>query len=146
MNEQQPLNEEKLSAYLDGELTQQETQRIEVLLRRDAEWRARLEDLRRLREQVRRLAYPQPTEDEWRKLMGNLTFRTTRGLGWLLWIGAAVVLAGYALWEFATDPAVVALERVGVLTMLLGIVLVFLTVLWERLATRRHDKYKDIEQ
>lgn len=68
------------------------------------------------------------------------------GLGWLLWIGAAIVLIGYGLYEFADDPSVALLERIGVFVMLAGVVLVFLTVLIERIAARKHDKYKDVEK
>ncbi|MGD8450191.1 MAG: hypothetical protein PVJ57_00095 [Phycisphaerae bacterium] len=140
------LNEEKLSAYLDGELTQQESQKVEVLLRRRPEWQEKLADLRRLREQVRGLAYPQPREDEWRSVMAGATFKATRGLSWLLIVGAAAVLVGFGLYEFSRDPSVALLERVGVLTMLGGGALLLVTVLWERLAARRQDKYKDIER
>lgn len=140
------LNEEKLSAYLDGELTQQESQQIEVLLRRRPEWQQKLADLRRLREQVHGLEYPQPGDAEWRSVMARVTFKATRGLGWLLGIGAAAVLIGYGLYEFTRDASVALLERAGVLTMLAGGALLLLTVLWERLAARRQDKYKDIEK
>ena len=58
------ISEDRLSAYLDGELTQQESQKIEVLLRRSPEWRVNFEDMRRLRDQVRELDFPQPTEAE----------------------------------------------------------------------------------
>ena len=138
--------EEKLSAYLDGELTQQESQKVEVLLRRSAESREKFEQMRRLREQIKELDFPQPTESEWRNVMSGVTFNATRGLGWLLWIGAAVVLIGYGLYEFADDPSVALLERIGVFVMLAGVVLVFLTVLIERIAARKHDKYKDVEK
>jgi len=56
------------------------------------------------------------------------------------------VLVGFGIYEFATDEAVKALERVTVLALLLGVVLVFLTVLAERLKSYGHDKYKDVEK
>lgn len=78
--------------------------------------------------------------------MTKMGIQGPRALGWLLWIGGAVVLAGYALFEFATDPGIDAVQRVAVLAALLGMVLVFLTVFGERLAGLKHDKYKDIEK
>ena len=138
--------DEQLSAYLDGELTQQENQKVDVMLRRSPELRGKFEDLRRLREQIKQLDYPQPTEAEWRNVMSRTTFKATRGLGWLLWIGAAIVLIGFGLYQFANDPSVALLERIGVFAMLAGTVLVFLTVLWERVTAYKHDKYKDVEK
>ncbi|MFH1748346.1 MAG: hypothetical protein ABIG44_15040 [Planctomycetota bacterium] len=139
-------HEEQLSAYLDGELSQQQSQRVEIELRRSPELRARLEELRKLRERIRQLNYTEPSEEEWRKVMAGTTFKATRGLGWLLWIGAAVVLVGYGLYEFAGDPGVRLFERIGIFTMLAGVLLVFVTVLYERIVAHRHDKYKDIEK
>ena len=78
--------------------------------------------------------------------MAGFTFKATRGLGWLLWIGGAGVLLVYGIYAFATDPAVKALERICVLALLLGAFLVFLTVLVERIASYPHDKYKDVEK
>lgn len=138
--------DEQLSAYLDGELTQQESQKVDVMLRRSPELRGKFEDLRRLREQIKQLDYPRPTEAEWRNVMSRTTFKATRGLGWLLWIGAAIVLIGFGLYQFANDPSVALLERIGVFAMLAGTLLVFLTVLWERIAAYKQDKYKEVKK
>ena len=104
------------------------------------------EDFRRLRTDIKDLEYPEPSEAEWSNVMAGFTFKATRGLGWLLWIGAALVLVGYGIYAFATDDTVKAFERVAVLALLLGVVLVFLTVLAERLKSYGHDKYKDVEK
>jgi len=138
--------QEKLSAYLDGELTQQEGQKVDVHLRECDRCHRVFEDFRRLRADIKDLEYPEPSEAEWSNVMAGFTFKATRGLGWLLWIGAALVLVGYGIYAFATDETVKAFERVAVLALLLGVVLVFLTVLAERLKSYGHDKYKDVEK
>jgi anti-sigma factor RsiW len=138
--------QEKLSAHLDGELTQQESQRVSVHLQQCERCRAECADLSRLRRDIKRLSYPEPSDAEWRNVMAGFTFKVTRGLGWLLWIGGAVVLVAYGIYEFATDPAAKAFERVAVLAVILGVVLVFLTVLVERISAHKHDKFKDVEK
>jgi anti-sigma factor RsiW len=142
----QEINEARLSAYLDGELTQQDSQHVEVCLRRDAALRRQLEELTRVREQVGMLDRPVPSGDEWSAVMANVTSRATRGVGWLLWIGGAVVLVAYGIYEFLTDPTVEAIERICVLAILLGAFLVFMTVVFERIRTSASDKYKDVEK
>ena len=137
---------ERLSAYLDGELTQQESQKVDVHVRECAHCRAVLEDFRRLRADIRDLEYPEPYQAEWSKVMAGFTFKATRGIGWLLWAGAAAVLVAYGIYAFATDESVKAFERVLVLAVLLGVMLVFVTVLAERLSSYKHDKYKDVEK
>ena len=78
--------------------------------------------------------------------MSGFTFTATRGIGWLLWGGGAVVLAVYGIYAFASDPTVEAIERISVLAVILGVVLVFLTVLAERMRGYRGDRYKDVEK
>jgi len=137
---------ETLSAYVDGELTQQESQKVAVHLRDCPRCRAVCEDFRNMRGEIKRLEFPQPSDEEWRAIMGGLAFKTTRGLGWLLWVGGGVVLVAYGMYEFIRDPSVAAIERVGVLALILGTVLLFLTVLFERLSVLKTDKYKDVEK
>ncbi|MFQ5804994.1 MAG: anti-sigma factor family protein [Phycisphaerae bacterium] len=140
------LIRETLSAYLDGELTQQESQKVAVHLRDCQACREIYEDFRRMREDIKRLEFPQPSEEQWRTIMGGFAFKTTRGVGWLLWIGGAVVLLAYGLYELIRDPSIHAAERVGVLALILGLVLLFLTVLIERVSALQTDKYKDVEK
>lgn len=137
---------ESLSAFLDGELTQQESQKVAVHLRDCQACRGIHDDFCKLRAGIRRLEFPQPSEEQWRIVMGNLAFKTTRGVGWLLWIGGALILVAYGIYEFIRDPTINALERVGVLALILGAVLLFLTVLIERMNALKTDKYKDVEK
>ncbi len=137
---------EQLSAYLDGELTQQQRQRIAVHLEDCADCRRIYEDFRTLRQQVRELDWPQPADEERSRLMARLAFQATRSVGWLLWIAGLMILAGYAGYEFLRGFTFASAERVGVLALILGVVLVFLTVLIERVRDYPHDRYKDVEK
>ena len=94
--------DELLSGYLDGELTQKNRQRVELYLERCARYAARLRELDALRASVGRLRDDMDPEDRerWRKIMDNTFDRTIRGIGWLLVVGAALLLIGYGGYEF----------------------------------------------
>jgi len=140
------LIRETLSAYLDGELTQQESQKVAVHLRGCPACREIYDDFCKLRAGIRELDFPSPSDEQWSSVMGNLAFKTTRGVGWLLWIGGGLILVAYGIYELIRDPTIDAVERIGVLALILGAVLVFLTVLIERMGAIKTDKYKDIEK
>jgi len=146
MNDNCEIIRETLSAYLDGELTQQQRQKVTVHLRDCEACRRVYEDFARMRDDIKHLSFPEPTEDEWRNVMGGFAFKTTRGLGWLLWVAGAVVLIAYGLYELIRDPTINVIEHVGILALILGSVLLFLTVLFERIGSYRADKYKDVEK
>lgn len=137
--------EQLLSGYLDDELTQQQRQRVELLLESSPEHRTRLEELAGLREGIAGLKGPEPTAEQWSRMMSGLTRKTSRGLGWLFGIVGAVILAGFAAWQFSVDETVPALIKIGVLAVVLGVWFLFVSVLLDRLEARKTDRYKDVE-
>ncbi len=137
--------EDMLSAYLDGELTQQHRQRVEVHVDACARCGKTLAELERIREGIGTLPNPEPTEEQWSRMMRVTVTKTSRGLGWLLGIAGGVLLAGYAAYEFAHDEAVDALVKIGVVGIVGGVALLLLSVLIDRLRARKSDRYKDVE-
>lgn len=138
--------QEHLSAYLDGELTQQQRQHVDVHLADCPTCRRVFEDLMALQENVGRLEFPTPDDRQWSRIMRGISVRATRGLGWLLTAAAVLILTVYGIYEFATDPAIAAIERICVLALILGGVMLLVSVLAERLIALPHDRYKDIEK
>lgn len=144
MEECRPI-EEKLSAYLDDELPQQDRQRVEVHIDRCGRCRKTLSELERIHTALGAEPWPEPSDEQWSRMMSVNVTKTSRGLGWLLGIGGAIVLACYAAYEFATDEATDALIKVAVAGLLGGLALLFLSILIERLRAKRSDKYKDVD-
>ena len=139
------LIEGMLSGYLDGELTQQDRQRVEVHVGTCADCAKTLAELERLRQGIGDLAPPEPTDEQWSRMMRITVTKTSRGLGWLLGIGGYLILAGYAAYAFAKDDTVDTVLKVGVVGLVAGIGLLLFSVLIERLRARKSDRYKDVE-
>lgn len=137
--------EAMLSAYLDGELTQQRRQQVELHVEACSECRSTLDELKRIREGIAGLPSPEPTEEQWSRMMSVTITRTSRDLGWLLGVGGGVILAGYAAYELATDETTAALVKVGVAGVVGGLALLLVSVLIDRIRAARSDKYKDVE-
>jgi predicted anti-sigma-YlaC factor YlaD len=137
--------DERLSGYLDGELTQGDRQRVEVHLDSCPKCREAFEEMARLREAVGKLPFDQMSPDQWSEIMSDVTVRTSRGAGWILYVVGIVVLCGFAAYEFTVDDTVPALIKSGVGALILGMVLLFVSVLRERLLARKTDKYEDVQ-
>jgi anti-sigma factor RsiW len=88
----EPLPEDLLSAYADGECTAEERVAIDARLSRDAEWRAILDEIREMRAAVRALPIREPPAG----FLDALTARRTRrpaGLVAAVAAAAAVAMA-----------------------------------------------------
>ncbi len=136
---------ELLSGYIDGELTQQERQRVEVHCDECAECRGSLDDLKTLRNSVGKARLGELGEDKWREQMDDTTVKATRGIGWLLLIGGVLVISGIGLFQFITDSSMSFGEKLLAASIYGGLAALFVSVLRQRLIERKTDKYKDVE-
>ena len=71
--------------------------------------------------------------------------RSTSNVGWLLLIGGIVIGGGVAIFEWVYTPDVPLLVKFVVGAIYLGLALLLLSVLRQRLIERKTDKYKDVE-
>src|SRR5210317_754518 len=136
---------EFLSGYIDGELTQQERQRVDIHCESCAECRQLREELRNIRRDVGDARLSEIGEDNWREMMNDTTVQATRGIGWLLLIGGFLAIAGIGIYEFVTDPSVSWTLKLVVAAIYGGFAALFVSVLRQRLIERKSDKYKDVE-
>ena len=133
-----------LSGYLDGELTQQERQKVGVYLERDERYREILAELERVKTETESLNYEEPNSGDWKIMEKSLVEDVSRGLGWVILSVWAVVLTSYGLWELATAPDEPLLGKLLVFGVFLGVALLFFSVLAQRVRESRTDKYKGV--
>ena len=133
-----------LSGYLDGELTQQERQKIDVYLERDERYREILAELERVKTETERLHYEEPSSGDWRTMEKSLVQDVSRGLGWIILSIWAVALTSYGLWELAAAPDEPLIGKLLVFGFFLGVALLFCSVLTQRMRESRTDKYKGV--
>jgi predicted anti-sigma-YlaC factor YlaD len=136
---------ELLSGYIDGELTQQQRQRVEIHCDACSDCATLRDELTTLRAEVGDARLSAIGEDKWREMMADTTVRTTRGIGWLLIAGGFLGIAGIAIFAFLTDDSISITEKVIVGALYGGFAALFVSVLRQRLIERKSDKYKDVE-
>ena len=136
---------ERLSGFVDGELTQQERQRVELHCDQCETCRNELEQLQAVRQFVGKARLSELDQDVWRELMGDITVRTSRAIGWLLLVGGILAAVGFGIYDFVFNSSASLFEKFIVGAIYLGLAGVFLSVLRQRLIERKTDKYKDVE-
>ena len=137
--------EELLSGYLDGELTQQNRQRVELHLEDCDDCHKAYKELAQLQNDIGELSFGEMSPQQWSEIMNDATVRTSRGFGWLFYIVGILIVVGYGAYEFAIDDEVPALVKTGIAGMLMGFVLLFYSVLRQRMIASKTDKYKDVQ-
>ena len=136
---------ELLSGYLDGELTQQLRQRVEIHCDACTVCKKNLGELQMLQKRIGKARLSEVDQDVWRERMDNATVRTSRGIGWLLILGGVLAAMGIGVYEFVVDSSLGLVEKLIVGAIYGGFVVLFFSVLRQRLIERKTDKYKDVE-
>ena len=148
MNDAEKMNEhvgEQLSGYMDGELTQQQRQRVELHLQGCEECTAMLQELSALRERMGQSRLSPAFEDKWREVMDDPGVQASKGIGWLLLIGAGMIILGVIIVAFFSDSGISTAWKILISAFYLGLAALFVSVLRQRLIERKTDKYKDVE-
>lgn len=135
-----------LSAYLDDELTQAEAQRVEVHLEECGECRSALREMRRIQELTAGIEFPQPPDEALDAIAQRLSVRAPRWGGWALVIIGLIAWAAYGLVVALRHPRWPTAGELLAGLVVIGLALVFVSVLRQRLLERRQDRYRRVRR
>ncbi|MHB2153102.1 zf-HC2 domain-containing protein [Calditrichota bacterium GD2] len=137
-----------MMGYLDGELDEKEKAEFLEHLNSCPDCQAEWPSFNQLKEESKKMKFRALPEMYWDEYWQQVYNRIERGIGWILFsLGAIIVLAfaGYeVLKEFFLDASQPLVLRIGMGLLMLGFIVLFISVLREKLMVRRHDKYRRI--
>jgi len=134
-----------ISAYVDGELTPDQRERLESHLSACDACKRELAEVRALKKELDMIKFTEPTDEQLERYWSGVYNRLERGAGWVLFSIGAIVLLCYGgfklVEEVVRDPAVAWWVKGGVLALVFGLAILFVSLLRERLAVRKVDRY-----
>lgn len=139
-----------MMGYLDGELTELETARVERHLQACAECASEMQDFRKLKEITQPMKLAIPDETCWELYWSNVYNRLERRLGWLLFSIGVILTASYGLYRLSEhllfDQDFPLLVRLGAAALFIGFCTLIVSVIRERIHHLKSDKYKRIKR
>jgi predicted anti-sigma-YlaC factor YlaD len=139
-----------MMGYLDNELTQEQRRKFEEHLAEHAECAAEFEQFKKLKEITDDVTLVEPEDRIWQQYWGSIYNRIERGIGWTLFSVATICLIIYGgfklIEEIIQDPTIGFLLKAGLLALVAGLSIMFVSVLRERLYFWKKDRYKDVRR
>lgn len=139
-----------INQWIDGEMSASEKQELEKHLQTCPDCRSEFEKFKNLKEetvQMKKQLFPDMAWDEY---WNHLYNRLERGVSWILISIGAIILLGYAAYHYVADflqsPEAPLFEKIAVTAVILGGLILFVSVVREKLMVRKHDKYKEIQR
>jgi hypothetical protein len=134
--------------YVDGEISPQEEQKLEEHLVVCSNCQEDLEHLKEWKgvsvEMKNKLLPDMAWDEYWQKLYNRLE----RGISWIFISIGAIIFLGIAAYQFVLKLVeaneLSSFEKIGIFTFVFGLVMLFVSVVREKLMVRIKDKYKEI--
>jgi hypothetical protein len=140
----------KIMAYLDQELSAEESAGIAQLIAKNPHYQKRYHQLLKLKEVTGAMKFKILPDMYWDEYWQHVYNRIERGISWILISVGAVIILSFALWTAVTkllaDQALSPFLKFGILALIIGTVILFISIVREKLMVRRIDKYKEVER
>ena len=141
---------ELLAGYVDGELTDDERLDFERELSHSAELRSELQEFMQLKEVTDVMRYADIPDQVWDSYWESMYKKTERGLGWIFFsVGAILVIAFglyQAFYKLFTDPTAPLWLQIGLPLATLGLAILLVSYIRERVFAWRRERYSEVEK
>ena len=131
---------------LDGELGAQERTEYELHVQGCEECAKELHDMGRIVRLTDELRLKKPDEEFWSNYWKGIYRRLERGTGFFLLVIGLIAVVLYGIYEAFTSPEFLTVKGIGTAVILLGLLIVFLSVVRERFHESKDDPYKGVKQ
>jgi len=139
-----------MMAAIDGEIDDRDRKELDRALAEDASLREEWLRVHRVKEVTATMGLQEPPQEVWDEYWTSVYNRFERGIGWILVSIGAMVLLAYGAWKWVEviwgDTGVPLFLRLAILTVAVGFIILILSVIREKLFTRRHDPYKEVQR
>jgi predicted anti-sigma-YlaC factor YlaD len=139
-----------MMGYLDEELSDEQRRRFEEHLAGCPECAGELQEFKRLKAITDEVTLVEPEDRIWQDYWGGVYNRIERGVGWILFSVAAILLMIYggfrAIEQIISDPKIELVFKLGLLALIAGLAILFVSVLRERIYFWKRDRYKDVRR
>jgi len=143
-------NKNLMMGYLDNELTDEQRRQFEEHLAGCSECTGELAQFRKLKAITDEVTLVEPEDRLWQDYWGGVYNRIERGIGWIIFSVAAILLTIYGgfkmIEEIVKDPTIGMLLKAGLLALVLGLAILFVSALRERLFFWSKDRYRDVRR
>ncbi len=143
-------HKDSMMGYLDNELSAEERQQFEEHLAGCGECAGELEEFKKLKAITDEVTLVEPEDRMWQEYWGSIYNRIERSIGWIILSIAGILLVIYGgfkiIEDLIKDPTVGMILKIGLLALIAGLAIMFVSVLRETLYFWKKDRYKDVRR
>ncbi len=137
-----------LMKAVDGELNSDEQEEFKEFISKDTECRKEWQEMKKVKEVTQSMNFKALPSEAWDDYWVNVYHRLERGLAWVLFSIGTIILLTYggfkAVESIIADPQLAGFLKAAILMIIGGVVILSVSVVREKLFTRKSDPYKEV--
>jgi predicted anti-sigma-YlaC factor YlaD len=138
-----------VSGLVDGELDLEEKKIVSDHIASCPDCRREYARLKKLKEVTDDMKYFDLPDKLWAGYWREIYNRVERSIGWIFLSIGAIILLAFIAWQilnnFFLDPTEPLYLKLGLGLFLLGLIILLISIIRERLFSRKHDRYGEVE-
>jgi len=139
-----------MMGYLDNELSAEQRNRFEEHLAGCPECADELKEFQKLKAITDEVTLVEPEDRIWQDYWAGIYNRIERGVGWMIFSVSAILLTVYGgfklIEKIVTDAAAGMLLKIGLLALIAGLAILFVSVFRERIYFWSKDRYRNVRR
>jgi len=135
-----------MMASLDGEIGAEDRAELESHLAECADCRREFDEHSKLSELVGEIELPKPSQEDMMKYWPSVYAKIERGAGWGLVVIGALIWVAYGVFLFVTDPTIGSMTKFLIALPVVGVLMLLISVIRERVNVSRTERYKEVER
>ena len=136
--------------YFDKNINESEEAEFFDLVNSNGELKKEFEEQKRVKEVLSKMMLKNPSQEIWDSYWLGIYNRIERGLAWIVISIGAILLLGFSVVKFIEtlyfDSTVPLIMKIGIYSILFGLVILIVSLFRERIFSFKHDKYKEIQR
>lgn len=139
------VSHEELMRYLDGESTPAEQSRVEQALETSTELRRELTVYKAMKDDLQTLKLGAGEGNGRHSVWHAVSRQLSRPLAWILIVAGSLVWAAHGIYVYLSSPHFLW-EKLATSAIVIGILILLATVIWERYRASLSDPYRNVQR
>jgi predicted anti-sigma-YlaC factor YlaD len=132
--------------YIDGEMTDEERAAFEQHLEACDDCRRAMRELGEVNRLTRSITMKDPQDEFWEHYWKSIYRRLERKAAWIFVVVGICMIVGYELTRAVQNFGRITFQKVALVVFLIGIIMLVVSVVRERLHQYRSDPYRDVKR
>ncbi|MEN8154190.1 MAG: zf-HC2 domain-containing protein [Acidobacteriota bacterium] len=137
---------ELMMGLIDNELSGEEATEVNGHITRCRSCREEFEDLKKSSAELKGISYKEPRDVKLDRIWKAPYSRFSKIAGLVMVIGAWAAIALYSVFEIMRSGTEEAIPKMAIMIILIGLVILLIAVIRDRIKTYKKDPYKEVDR